>query len=89
MTREDAIRISGLHQIFYDDERLSNQQKDIALMYAFGATIDEIADIKGIKSGTVRLHLDTAKATLGAVTLSSIKSAVFLRMTSLLLSKIS
>ena len=45
MTRDDAIRISRLHQIF-TEEQLSDHQKDIAMMYAIGSTIEEIADEK-------------------------------------------
>lgn len=48
MTEHDAICISALHQIFSDEEHLSEQQKDIILMYAYGYTLNEIADFKGL-----------------------------------------
>lgn len=47
------------------DEPISSNQKDIALMYAIGITIDDIADIKGIKPITVRNHLDVVRNKLG------------------------
>lgn len=81
MTRSDAIRISRLHQIFTEDE-LSDHQKDIAMMYAIGNTIEEIADEKGIKPITVRNHLDVVRHTLGDVTLSGIRTVIFLRLLS-------
>ncbi len=84
MTRDDAIRISRLHQIF-TEEQLSDHQKDIAMMYAIGSTIEEIADEKGIKPITVRNHLDVVRHTLGDVTLSGIRTVVFLRVMSVFL----
>lgn len=82
MTKGDAIRISQLHQIF-SDESLSDNQKDIAIMYAIGSTIEEIADEKGIKPITVRNHLDAVKCALGNVTLSGIRTVIFLRVLSM------
>lgn len=78
MTASDATRIASLHQIF--DEPISSNQKDIALMYAIGITIDDIADIKGIKSITVRNHLDVVRNKLGGITLGSLRSIIFLRL---------
>ncbi len=47
MTKHDAIRISQLHQIF-PEVQLTERQKDIAVMYVIGCTVDEIASEKGI-----------------------------------------
>nr|CAJ0555742.1 hypothetical protein XXXJIFNMEKO1_EEONHAKH_00036 [Culicoides impunctatus] len=89
MTGHDAICISSLHQIFGEDEHLSNQQKDIILMYVFGNTIDEIADIKGIKPCTVRKHLDNVRAELGGSTLSGVRALVHFRTSALMVSMLS
>lgn len=78
MTVSDATRIASLHQIF--DEPISNQQKDIALMYAIGLTIDAIGDVKGISPVTVRSHLDKTRKAFGGITLSSLRSIIFLRV---------
>ncbi|HAK8251432.1 TPA: DNA-binding response regulator [Salmonella enterica] len=78
MTASDATRIASLHQIF--DEPLTKQQKDIALMYAIGLTIDAIGDAKGIKSCTVRKHLDEVRNMFGGITLSTLRSIIFLRV---------
>lgn len=46
MTKHDAIRISQLHQIF-PEVQLTERQKDIAVMYVIGCTVEEIASEKG------------------------------------------
>ena len=57
MTKHDAIRISQLHQIFYDDEGLIDSEKNVTILYSIGFTIDEIAYFgeynTGNSSGTV------------------------------------
>lgn len=78
MTASDATRIASLHQIF--DEPLTKQEKDIALMYAIGLTIDAIGDAKGIKPITVRTHLNKVRNVLGGITLSTLRSIIFLRV---------
>lgn len=79
MTKDDANRISQLHQKL-SNEKLSDNQKDIALMYAIGFTFDEIADEKGIKPITVRNHLDTARKSMGNLTLNGLRSVILLRV---------
>ncbi|HAS8353493.1 TPA: DNA-binding response regulator [Vibrio vulnificus] len=79
MTANDATRLATLHQNF-SNEKLSNNQKDIALMYALGFTFDEIADEKGIKPITVRNHLDTARKSMGNLTLNGLRSVILLRV---------
>lgn len=78
MTVDDTTRIASLHQIF--NERVSANQKDIALMYAFGFTIYEIADEKGIRPITVRNHLDIVRCALGNLTLNGLRSVILLRV---------
>lgn len=78
MTASDATRIASLHQIF--DEPLTKQQKDIAIMYSIGLTIDAIADSKGIEPFTVRKHLDNARNVFGGITLCTLRSIIFLRL---------
>ena len=34
MTKHDAIRISQLHQIFYDDEGLIDSEKNVTILYS-------------------------------------------------------
>lgn len=89
MTEHDAICISALHQIFGEKEHLSSQQKDIILMYAFGNTIEEIADLKGIKPCTVRKHLDNVRFELGGATLSGVRALVYFRTNALIVSMLS
>lgn len=84
MTKHNAICIPALHQIFNADEHLSTQQKDIILMYAFGNTIEEISDIKGISSSTVRKHLDNIRIELGGITLSGVKAMINFRTSALM-----
>ncbi|OSL51049.1 hypothetical protein EAUG_04831, partial [Escherichia coli H454] len=52
MTEHDAIRISQLHQIF-PEVQLTERQKDIAVMYVIGCTVEEIASEKGITTDGV------------------------------------
>lgn len=78
MTKNDATRLTMLHQIF--DEPLTDQQKDIILMYAMGSTIEDIADLKKISIFTVRKHLDNIKLEFGSLTLCAIKSIIMLRV---------
>ena len=85
MTRDDAIRISRLHQIF-TEEQLSDHQRDIAVMYFVGSTIDEIADEKGIKPDSVRKHLNVVRRTLGSTSLPGIRTIALLRALTILLS---
>ncbi|MET7240859.1 sigma factor-like helix-turn-helix DNA-binding protein [Escherichia coli] len=89
MTEHDAICISALHQIFSDEEHLSEQQKDIILMYAYGYTLNEIADFKGLKPSTVRKYLDSVRAELGGVSLAGIRTLVIIRTNALLVSSLS
>ncbi|MEL2224547.1 sigma factor-like helix-turn-helix DNA-binding protein, partial [Escherichia coli] len=89
MTEHDAICISALHQIFSDEEHLSEQQKDIILMYAYGYTLNEIADFKGLKPSTVRKYLDSVRAELGGVSLAGIRTLVLIRTNALLVSSLS
>lgn len=79
MTVDDTSRIHDLHQIF-DGKALNIQQKDIAILYAIGCTIDEIAIKKQVKQSTVRGHLNTIKIALSAVSLSDIRTVVLLRI---------
>lgn len=55
MTKHDAIRISQLHQIF-PEVQLTERQKDIAVMYVIGCTVEEIASEKGITTDGVMYH---------------------------------
>ncbi|AJJ37944.1 LuxR C-terminal-related transcriptional regulator [Yersinia pestis] len=87
MTKVDAICICRLHQIFEEDQ-LSDHQKDIAILYAIGNTIAEIADKKGIKPITVRNHLDVVRRSLGDVTLSGLRTVVFLRVLSIVVNRV-
>ncbi|HFS1980420.1 TPA: hypothetical protein ACHWTF_005171 [Escherichia coli] len=54
MTKHDAIRISQLHQIFYDDEGLIDAEKSVTILYSIGFTIDEIAYFRNTTLGTVQ-----------------------------------
>lgn len=87
MTANDATRLATLHQIF--DEPISNQQKDIILMYAMGSSIEIIADLKKISVFTVRKHLDNVKLEFGSITLSAIKSIIFIRLVALNINQLS
>ena len=46
MTKHDAIRISQLHQIFYDDDGLIDSEKNVTILYSIGFTVDEIAHFR-------------------------------------------
>lgn len=81
MTREDATRITYLHQIF-DGEKLTTNQKDIAWMFALGFTVEQIACEKGIKPPTIRRHLESIKDALGGAGLSHIRTIILLRLLS-------
>lgn len=84
MTKHNAICISALHQIFNVDENLNAQQKDIVIMYAFGHSIEEISDIKGISPHTVRKYLDNIRVELGGITLSGVKAMIHFRTSALM-----
>ncbi|MDL0804048.1 LuxR C-terminal-related transcriptional regulator [Yersinia pestis] len=79
MTESDATRIASLHQIFDEDE-LTDHQKDIVLMYAFGFTFREIADEKCIRENTISYHLEKVRCQLGNLTLNSLRSVILLRV---------
>lgn len=85
MTTSDAIRISRLHQIF-EGEKLSDHQKDIAVMYVIGNTIEEIADEKGLTYKAVAYHLELVKRAVGSASLSGIRTIAFLRVLAMFLS---
>nr|QPB93765.1 hypothetical protein [uncultured bacterium] len=87
MTANDATRLATLHQIF--DEPLTNQQKDIILMYAMGSAVETIADLKKISFHTVRKQLDNIRLQFGELTLSAIKSIIFIRLVALNINQLS
>ncbi|WP_252322540.1 helix-turn-helix transcriptional regulator [Escherichia coli] len=60
MTKHDAIRISQLHQIF-PEVQLTERQKDIAVMYVIGCTVEEIASEKGITTDGVYVSFEFGK----------------------------
>lgn len=64
MTKHDAIRISQLHQIFYDDEGLIDSEKNVTILYSIGFTVDEIAYFGNTTPGTVQGQLFNARAKL-------------------------
>lgn len=82
MTDSYTSCISKLYQIVEAD--LSINQKEIAILYAMGNTIDEIATRKSLKDRTVRNHLDIIRLKMGAVTLSDIRTVILLRILSTL-----
>lgn len=81
MTANDVIRITSCHQIF-SNEKISEHLKDIVLLYAFGFTIDEIADEKKVKADTIRVHLMTARKAFECGSLNGLRSIVLLRLIS-------
>ncbi|MBN6267633.1 hypothetical protein JZL80_24575, partial [Escherichia coli] len=57
MTKHDAIRISQLHQIFYDDDGLIDSEKNVTILYSIGFTVDEIAHFRKPTPNTVAAQL--------------------------------
>ncbi|ELP7418940.1 TPA: DNA-binding response regulator [Escherichia coli] len=86
MTKHDAIRISQLHQIF-PEVQLTERQKDIAVMYVIGCTVEEIASEKGITTDGVMYHLNLVKRAVGSATLAGVRTTAFLRMMAILLTR--
>lgn len=80
MTKHDAIRISQLHQIFYDDEGLFDSEKNAVVLYSIGFTVDDIAHFQNVKTGTIQKRLASAKEKLNCVSIASLKPVVLLRM---------
>ena len=80
MTKHDAIRISQLHQIFYDDEGLIDSEKNVTILYSIGFTIDEIAYFGNTTPGTVQGQLFNARVKLGCASVSSLKPMILLRL---------
>ncbi|AEJ60276.1 DNA-binding response regulator [Salmonella enterica subsp. enterica serovar Java] len=86
MTEHDAIRISQLHQIF-PEVQLTERQKDIAVMYVIGCTVEEIASEKGITTDGVMYHLNLVKRAVGSATLAGVRTIAFLRMMAIVLTR--
>lgn len=86
MNIKDATRLATLHQIF--DEPLTDQQKDIILMYAMGVTVTTISDIKGIAVSTVKKHLDNVRIEFNLGSLHAIKSILLIRLMALSISPV-
>lgn len=80
MTKHDAIRISQLHQIFYDDEGLIDAEKSVTILYSIGFTIDEIAYFRNTTPGTVQGQLFNARAKLSCASASSLRPMILLRL---------
>ncbi|HGX5055547.1 TPA: helix-turn-helix transcriptional regulator [Escherichia coli] len=80
MTKHDAIRISQLHQIFYDDEGLIDSEKNVTILYSIGFTVDEIAYFGNTTPGTVQGQLFNARVKLGCASVSSLKPMILLRL---------
>lgn len=78
MTKNDATRLTMLHQIF--DEPLSNQQKDIAIMSALGIATECIADMNGITASGVRKHIEKIRLELNAPNVTTLRSIIMLRV---------
>lgn len=86
MTEHDAIRISQLHQIF-PEVQLTERQKDIAVMYVIGCTVEEIASEKGITVDGVMYHLNLVKRAVGSATLAGVRTIAFLRIMAIFLTR--
>lgn len=78
MNINDKDSMAGLHEIFC--EPLSSQEKDIAIMYSVGMSVDYISDEKRIKPDTVRKHLTNIKEKMGGMTLGTLRAIVTLRI---------
>ncbi|BDI54167.1 TPA: DNA-binding response regulator [Escherichia coli] len=80
MTKHDAIRISQLHQIFYDDDGLIDSEKNVTILYSIGFTVDEIAHFRNSTPNTVAGQLLNARVKLGCASVSSLKPMILLRL---------
>ncbi|EEZ8070447.1 helix-turn-helix transcriptional regulator [Escherichia coli] len=80
MTKHDAIRISQLHQIFYDDEGLIDSEKNVTILYGIGFTVDEIAHFRNTTPNTVNHQLLNARTKLVCASASSLKPMILLRL---------
>ncbi|EFE6858440.1 helix-turn-helix transcriptional regulator [Escherichia coli] len=80
MTKHDAIRISQLHQIFYDDDGLIDSEKNVTILYSIGFTVDEIAHFRNSTPNTVAGQLFNARVKLGCASVSSLKPMILLRL---------
>ncbi|EMA4339646.1 DNA-binding response regulator [Escherichia coli] len=80
MTKHDAIRISQLHQIFYDDDGLIDSEKNVTILYSIGFTVDEIAHFRKSIPNTVAAQLLNARVKLGCASVSSLKPMILLRL---------
>ncbi|EOX3267261.1 helix-turn-helix transcriptional regulator [Escherichia coli] len=80
MTKHDAIRISQLHQIFYDDDGLTDSEKNVTILYSIGFTVDEIAHFRNSTPNSVASQLLNARVKLGCASVSSLKPMILLRL---------
>lgn len=68
-----------LYQLLPESE-LNDNQREIALLFALGTPLEEIAEQKKIKPITVRKHIDAVKDALGGISLSNVRIIIFMRI---------
>lgn len=84
MAMLNATDLSKLHQFLPE---MTHSQSDCVLFYSLGATIDEIAYVRGVNVGTVKKQLDDARERLGGISLTCVRTIVLLRVVSSLVNK--
>ncbi|EFB70447.1 hypothetical protein [Providencia rustigianii] len=64
----------------FDEKKLSAKQKEIAIRYVFGQTAEELATYYNNSPRSIWLHLDVVRHEFGNVSLSSLRTIIFMKM---------
>ncbi|EOI3591730.1 helix-turn-helix transcriptional regulator [Proteus mirabilis] len=71
----------------FSDKPLTHIQKEIAVRFSFGSSIQELADSYGMTEIGVRKHLDSIRKVLGSVNLTELRVIVFMSIIILIINK--
>ncbi|CAG9437394.1 hypothetical protein [Providencia alcalifaciens] len=64
----------------FDGKNLSYKQKEIAIRYVFGQTAEELARHFNNSARSIWLHLDVVRNEFGNVSLSSLRTIIFMKL---------
>lgn len=79
MTGDDITCIAINFKIF-QGKAISDKQKEIAIRFAFGSTAEDIAASFDVTTRTIWLHLEFVREAFGHVTLSGLRTIIFMKI---------
>lgn len=78
--KSDEINILIDKICIFDEKNLSVKQKEIAIRYVFGQTAEELAAYYNNTPRSIWLHLDVVRNAFGGVSLSSLRTIIFMKI---------